>query len=114
MRYNRPERRTSKNSSRFDAVMLRNLTRSSRGLLSSSASSSTRSLNFSHESSRLRKYAGLSVERSAMLGLEMSEEVNFPWSVQKVYRKRNAPCRPGVAQAEASASRLLAVIQALI
>ena len=42
-----------KNSSRFDAAMAANLTRSSSGVEGSAASSSTRSLNASHDSSRL-------------------------------------------------------------
>ena len=49
----RPATRTMKNSSRFDATMATNFSRSARGTLGSRASSSTRSLNPSHESSRL-------------------------------------------------------------
>src|SRR6266513_1956337 len=45
--------RTIKNSSRFELKMARNFTRSSRGTLGSCASSSTRRLNSSHDSSRL-------------------------------------------------------------
>ena len=45
--------RTMKNSSRFELKMARNFTRSSRGTLGSCASSSTRRLNSSHDSSRL-------------------------------------------------------------
>src|SRR5207302_5613809 len=87
MRCNKPARRTSKNSSRFEAVMLRNFTRSSSGLVSSSASSSTRPLNLSHESSRFRKYAGLSVERGGIFGLGAGERVDYPWErAHKVYR----------------------------
>ena len=67
MRCSRPARRTSKNSSRFDAVMLRNFTRSRSGLFSSSASSKTRMLNLSQETSRFRKYSALSVERGGIL-----------------------------------------------
>ena len=50
----RPATRTMKNSSRFEEVIAQNFTRSSSGLLSSSASSSTRELNSSHDSSRLK------------------------------------------------------------
>ena len=49
----RPATRTMKNSSRFDAAIAANLTRSSSGMVGSAASSSTRSLNASHDSSRL-------------------------------------------------------------
>ena len=45
--------RTMKNSSRFELKMARNFTRSSSGTLGSCASSSTRRLNSSHDSSRL-------------------------------------------------------------
>ena len=48
----RPATRTMKNSSWFEAQMARNLARSSRGIRSSSASWSTRSLKSSQESSR--------------------------------------------------------------
>ena len=44
--------RTMKNSSRLVVKMERNLNRSSRGVASQLASSSTRSLNFSQDSSR--------------------------------------------------------------
>ena len=47
--------RTMKNSSRFELKMARNFTRSSRGTLGSWASSSTRRLNSSQDSSRLTK-----------------------------------------------------------
>ena len=50
-----PPTRTMKNSSRFDAVIARNFSRSSSGSDSSSASSSTRWLNSSQLSSRLKK-----------------------------------------------------------
>src|SRR4051794_8732759 len=50
-----PAMRTMKNSSRLLAKIARNLTRSSRGRVSSSASSRTRALKSSQESSRLRK-----------------------------------------------------------
>src|SRR5690349_12543175 len=43
-----------KNSSRFEETIARNLTRSSRGTVGSSASCRTRSLNSIHESSRLK------------------------------------------------------------
>ena len=49
----RPATRTMKNSSRFLAKIAANLTRSSSGNPSSSASSRTRALNSTHESSRL-------------------------------------------------------------
>src|SRR5688500_6881399 len=51
--------RTWKNSSRLDAKMARNLTRSSRGVRGSSASWSTRRLKSSQASSRLIYSAGL-------------------------------------------------------
>src|SRR5262249_35766211 len=44
-----------KNSSRFELKMARNFTRSSKGTLGSWASSSTRRLNSSHDSSRFTK-----------------------------------------------------------
>src|SRR6185295_8583063 len=47
--------RTMKNSSRFELKMARNFTRSSKGTLGSWASSSTRRLNSSQDSSRLTK-----------------------------------------------------------
>ena len=49
-----PATRTMKNSSRFEATMDWNLSRSPRGSAGSTASSSTRSLNSSQESSRFR------------------------------------------------------------
>ena len=49
----RPATRTMKNSSRFDATMATNFRRSTSGTVGSRASSSTRSLNPSHDSSRL-------------------------------------------------------------
>ena len=49
-----PATRTMKNSSRFDEKIEQNFTRSSSGTESSAASSSTRALNSSQESSRLR------------------------------------------------------------
>jgi hypothetical protein len=55
MRCRMPATRISMNSSRLLAVMARNLTRSSRGLVSSWASSRTRPLKLSQESSRLKK-----------------------------------------------------------
>src|SRR5688572_2676552 len=51
--------RTMKNSSRFALKMARNFTRSSSGTLGSWASSSTRRLNSSHDSSRLTNMSGL-------------------------------------------------------
>ena len=54
MRRLRPATRTMKNSSRLDAKIARNRTRSSSGMSASSASSSTRWLNASQESSRSR------------------------------------------------------------
>ena len=50
----RPATRTMKNSSRLDEKIAQNFTRSSSGTAGSSASSSTRSLNCIHESSRLK------------------------------------------------------------
>ncbi len=50
----RPPMRFMKNSSRFDATIATNLSRSSSGTRSSSASLSTRRLNASQVSSRLR------------------------------------------------------------
>src|SRR5215471_14488286 len=50
--------RTMKNSSRLELKMERNLTRSSKGTLGSCASSSTRRLNSSHDSSRLMNASG--------------------------------------------------------
>src|SRR3954463_14904618 len=47
-----------KYSSRFDVKIPRNLTRSSSGVRSSSASCSTRRLNSSHDTSRLRNSSG--------------------------------------------------------
>ncbi len=49
-----PATRISKNSSRLELKIARNLSRSSHGLVASAASSSTRALNSSQESSRLR------------------------------------------------------------
>ena len=48
-----PASRTMKNSSRFDEKMAMNLSRSSSGTVSLSASESTRALNSSQDSSRL-------------------------------------------------------------
>src|SRR5262245_33340086 len=53
-----PATRISKNSSRFELTMVRNLTRSISGCLWSCASSSTRRLNSSQLSSRLMKFFG--------------------------------------------------------
>ena len=57
----RPATRTMKNSSRFDAKIARNLTRSSSGFVSFCASSSTRALNSSQLNSRLMKCSGRKV-----------------------------------------------------
>ena len=54
----RPATRTMKNSSRFDEKIAQNFTRSSSGSSRSAASSSTRALKSSHESSRLRSALG--------------------------------------------------------
>src|SRR5437667_12170044 len=51
-----PATRISKNSSRFELKIVRNLTRSIRGWVGSCASSSTRRLNSSQLSSRLIKF----------------------------------------------------------
>ena len=51
----RPATRTMKNSSRLEAAIATNLTRSRSGVAGFLASSSTRSLNASHDSSRLKK-----------------------------------------------------------
>jgi hypothetical protein len=51
----KPATRIMKNSSRFELTIERNFSRSSSGTLLSAASSSTRWLNSSHESSRLMK-----------------------------------------------------------
>ena len=61
----RPATRTMKNSSRFEATMAANLTRSSSGTPASAASSSTRSLNASHDSSRLMNSDGSSTAARA-------------------------------------------------
>ena len=53
-----------KNSSRFDAKIARNFTRSRSGLFASSASSSTRALNSSQLNSRLIKCSGRKVAGS--------------------------------------------------
>ena len=58
-----PATRTMKNSSRFDEKIEQNLTRSSSGIDSSAASSSTRALKSSHESSRFRSVAGAATGR---------------------------------------------------
>src|SRR5258707_15843068 len=50
-----------KNSSKFDAKIARNFTRSSSGLFASSASSSTRALNSNQLNSRLIKCSGRNV-----------------------------------------------------
>src|SRR5205823_768255 len=53
-----PATRISKNSSRFELKIVRNLTRSMSGWIGSCASSSTRRLNSSQLSSRLIKFLG--------------------------------------------------------
>ena len=55
--YNEPTR-TIKNSSKLEDVMAINFNRSRIGVVSTSASRSTRRLNFSQLSSRLKKYSG--------------------------------------------------------
>ncbi len=65
MRRLRPATRTMKNSSRFEAKIARNRTRSSSGRSGSSASSRTRSLNASHEISRSAKRSSGSGARSS-------------------------------------------------
>src|SRR5262245_9821326 len=78
MRCKRPATRTSKNSSRLLAEIARNFTLSSRGLFSSSASSSTRRLKASHEASRLMYKDGSDTDRfmrRAGAGLEPLVEV---------------------------------------
>ncbi len=57
-----PATRTMKNSSRFELKMARNFTRSSSGTLGSCASSSTRRLNSSQDSSRLTRLVSLMAE----------------------------------------------------
>src|SRR6266567_3793980 len=59
MRCMRPAWRISTYSSRLEQVMARNLTRSSRGLVESSASSRTRRLNCIQDASRPLKRRGL-------------------------------------------------------
>ena len=54
----RPATRTEKNSSRFDALIDRNRNRSSSGWRAFSASSTTRPLKSSHDSSRLMNLSG--------------------------------------------------------
>ena len=54
----KPATRTIKNSSKLEDVMAINFNRSRIGVVSTSASRSTRRLNFSQLSSRLKKYSG--------------------------------------------------------
>src|SRR5207245_5543863 len=54
----RPATRTMKNSSRFEATMVKNFSRSNSGSCASQASSSTRRLKLSHDSSRLMNSFG--------------------------------------------------------
>jgi hypothetical protein len=63
-----PESRISKNSSRFEETMQRKRSRSSSGTFRSSACASTRRLNASACSSRLRKWAGFSRDARAGCG----------------------------------------------
>ena len=69
----RPATRTMKNSSRFDAKMARNRTRSSSGTVGSSASSSTRVLKCSHDTSRSRNLSGGRSGADASYGGSMSK-----------------------------------------
>ena len=64
----RPPTRTMKNSSRLEAVMARNFARSSTGRVLRAASSSTRSLKASHDSSRLMKWASVIGKGAAGMG----------------------------------------------
>src|SRR4029079_3054938 len=66
----RPATRTMKNSSRLLAEMDRNLTRSSSGWASLLASSKTRRLNWSQDSSRLMNRSGLAESSSARSGAD--------------------------------------------
>ena len=68
--------RTMKNSSRFELKMARNFTRSSSGTLGSCASSSTRRLNSSHDSSRFTNaLASISSRPRPAEGLAQQEPV---------------------------------------
>ena len=60
-----PATRTMKNSSRFEATIPRNFSRSAIGSDGSAASSSTRWLNSSQDSSRLMKRRGSSAARGS-------------------------------------------------
>src|SRR5690242_14842818 len=77
MRCSRLATRISKNSSRLLAVMARNLTRSRRGLVVSSASSSTRRLKSIHDSSRSKKRSAPSGTEEAV-SLPAGFRVDFP------------------------------------
>src|SRR5688572_4285464 len=66
-----------KNSSRFALKIARNFTRSSKGTVGSSASSSTRRLNSSHDSSRLTK-ASASISASPAEGLAQEHAIADP------------------------------------
>ena len=72
MRRLRPATRTMKNSSRFEAKIARNRTRSSSGSAGSSASSSTRVLKRSQDSSRSRNRSAGRSEAAASYGGSMS------------------------------------------
>ena len=72
MRRLRPATRTMKNSSRLFAKIARNRTRSSSGRSGSSASSRTRSLKCSHDSSRSRNRSGSRSGAAASYGGSMS------------------------------------------
>src|SRR5215208_5158876 len=62
-----PATRTMKNSSKFDAKIARNFTRSKSGLFASSASSSTRALNSNQLNSRLMKCSGRKVGKTVLI-----------------------------------------------
>ena len=69
----RPATRTMKNSSRFEAKIARNRTRSSSGSDGSSASSSTRVLKCSQDTSRSRNRSGSRSGAEASYGGSMSK-----------------------------------------
>src|SRR5262249_20263768 len=105
-----PATRTIVNSSRFVAEIDRKCTRSSSGLRGEAASSSTRSLKASHESSRLRSRSSCCtatcflLDLRAMPCLTMVEESRFPFLIQlyalrngmkTLYLLRHAKAEPG-------------------